>query len=397
MRSADHRNEGRAHYVDAIRGGAIALVFLVHVSEVFNPWDEWHIVNAERSRPIGEIAVLAAPWVMPLVMLLAGFGTWHSMRHRDNVGYIRDRALRIVLPLVVGTLLLVPPQVYLERRLDGQFDGSFFAFLPHFFDGIYPRGNLSWHHLWFLAHLFVYSLFALPLFRHWQRAGNDRSLRWAARLSGAPGGILWLAIPLILERNLLWGLFSERHMLTSDWSNHALLFVAYLYGFVLAGSPWLGRSIDAQWTRLLGVALAGTSCLVVGTWTGFLPTRVPPPYSLPYLAFWTLYAICAWAWMVTILGIGRRWLRAESIIVRYGCRVGYAFYIVHQPVIVGIAYVVVQTTLPVPVKFFLTLTLSAIGTVLCVETLRVVIAAARALVEHRPRARHQSFHTVGKA
>ena len=387
MRSTHDRDERRAHYVDALRGGAIALVFFVHVAEVFNPWDEWHISNAERSRAIGEIAVFAAPWVMPLVMLLAGFGAWHSVRHRDNAAYLRDRALRIALPALVGTLLLVPPQVYLERRLDGQFGGSFFAFLPHFFDGIYPRGNLSWHHFWFLAHLFVYSVVALPLFRLWQRRSAGRSLRWAARLSAAPGVILWLSVPLILERNLLWGLFPERHMLTSDWSNHALLFVAYLYGFVLAGSRWLGRSIDAQWQRAFAVALVGTGCLMLGAWNGFLPGRVPPPYSVLYLAFWTLYALCAWAWIVALLGIGRRWLRPESAPVRYGRRVGYAFYIVHQPIIVAVAYVVVQTTLSVPAKFSLTLTVSLVATVVCVEVLSTVFARSRsliALVRHKP-------------
>ena len=388
MQSAWQREPERTHYVDAIRGGAIALVFLVHVAEVFNPWDEWHISNAERSRAIGEIAVFAAPWVMPLVMLLAGFGAWHSLRHRDNSTYVRDRVLRVALPAVVGTLLLVTPQVYLERRLDGQFNGSFFAFLPHFFDGIYPRGNLSWHHLWFLAHLFVYSIVALPLFRRWQRKGAGRSLRWAARLSRAPGGLLWLSIPLILERNLLWGLFPERHMLTSDWSNHALLFVAYLYGFVLAGSRWLSRSIDDQWPRVLVVAIVGTSCLMIGAWNGFLPGRVPPPYSLLYLAFWTLYAVCAWAWMVALLGIGRKWLRADSPLVRYGRRVGYTFYMVHQPIIVGVASVIVQTRLSVPAKFALTLTISMVVTVVCVEALSTMFARGRsliALVRRQPR------------
>jgi len=68
-----------------------------------------------------------------------------------------------------------------------------------------------------------------------------------------------------------------------------------------------------------------------------------------------------------------------------------------DPVLVGIAYVVVQTTPPVPVKCVLILTLSAIGGVLCVETVRVVAAGARSLVELWPRARHYRFRQVGRA
>ena len=61
-------------------------------------------------------------------------------------------------------LVLVPPQVWLERRLRGEFSGSLLAFYPHYLEGIYPGGNLSWHHLWFLLFLLVFTLAALPLF-----------------------------------------------------------------------------------------------------------------------------------------------------------------------------------------------------------------------------------------
>jgi glucan biosynthesis protein C len=357
----------RLYYVDAIRTVAIALVLLAHVAEVFNPWDEWHITNAERSRVAGEIAVFVAPWVMPMVMLLAGVSAWYSLRRRNNTTYIRERAVRLLVPLVVGTLVLVPPQVYLERRLNGQFSGSFIAFYPHFFQGIYPNGNFSWHHLWFLAHLFAYSVLALPLFRSLQREGGQRAMRWAARVCAAPGGILWLAVPLIIERNALWGLFPERHMLTSDWSNHALLFVAYIYGFILAGTPWLGSVIDAQWRQALVVGAIGTGFLGVGAWYGVVPWRLPPPYSVSYLAFWTLYALCAWGWMVGVLGAGRRWVSHDGPVLRYGRRVGYGLYVVHQPIIVAIAFVAVQWQLPIAMKFVVVLVGSLVGTLLSAE------------------------------
>ena len=366
----------RLYFVDAIRVLAIGIVFLVHVAEPFNPWDEWHITNADRSRLIGEISVFAAPWVMPIVMLLAGMGAWYSLAHRRNGAYLRDRVLRLLLPLVAGTLILVPPQVYLERRLRGQFAGSFIEFFPHFFDGIYPAGNLSWHYLWFLAHLFLYAVVALPLFRWLQRGGRESApLRWAARLCGAPSGISRLAVPLILERNLLWGLFPERHMLTSDWSNDALLFVAYVYGFVLAGSSWLSDAINEQWRLALAVAVTGTAALMAGTWAGTLPAGIPPPYSVEYLLFWTVYAVCAWAWMVGVLGAARRWLDHESALIRYGRRMGYSLYIVHQPVVVAVAFAVVQWHASIAVKFMTVFVVSVAGTLASAEILSRISVA----------------------
>src|SRR5512143_1771109 len=87
-------HEGRLVYVDNLRALLIVAVFVVHVAEVFNPWDEWHITNDVRSRAIGEAAVLLAPWIMPLVMLLAGVSAWFSLRHRTNAEYARERVTR---------------------------------------------------------------------------------------------------------------------------------------------------------------------------------------------------------------------------------------------------------------------------------------------------------------
>ena len=72
-----------------------------------------------------------------------------------------------------------------------------------------------------------------------------------------------------------WSLFPERHMLTSDWSNHALLLVAYIYGYVLAATPALGAAIDRQWPAAALAAAASTTALSVGAWTGIIPGDLP--------------------------------------------------------------------------------------------------------------------------
>ena len=370
---------GRLLWVDWLRLLALVGVFVIHVCSVFDPWDEWHVTNAERSRVLGEVIVLMAPWIMPLFMLLAGVSAWFSLRHRTNAAFVRERVQRLLIPLVVGMLVLVPPQVYLERRLRGEFRGSLWDFYPHFIEGIYPNGNLSWHHLWFLAHLFGYSLIALPLFRFWQGERGRRQLQWLADVAGGRAGLVWLALPLVLERHLLWWIFRERHMLTSDWSNHALLFVAFLYGFVLAGEPGLGRAIDRRWRSALVVAGLTTSGLVVGTWIGALPAGLPAPYAPGYVSFWTLYAIGAWASMVAVLGAARRWLTGTSHAVEYSRVAGYAWYLVHQPIIVAIAFFVVPWEAPVALKLLLLGSTSFLATIALAELLRRTPAVRRAL------------------
>ena len=52
-----------------------------------------------------------------------------------------------------------------RAALSRQFTGSFLEWLPHAFEGgAYPNGNVSWHHLWFLAYVLVLTFVLLPYF-----------------------------------------------------------------------------------------------------------------------------------------------------------------------------------------------------------------------------------------
>jgi len=79
---------------------------------------------------------------------------------------LRDRVLRLLVPFVSGVLVIVPPQVWVERVGHGAFAGSFFAFYPHYFDGLYGfGGNFAWIglHLWYLLLLFLITVVLAPL------------------------------------------------------------------------------------------------------------------------------------------------------------------------------------------------------------------------------------------
>jgi len=80
-----------------------------------------------------------------------------------------------------------------------------------------------------------------------------------------------------------------------------------------------------------------------------------------------------------VLGMGRRWLTRETAALGYAREVGYGLYVVHQPIIVAVAFVVVQQRASVAVKFAELLVLSVVGTVLATELLRRVPVVRGAL------------------
>jgi peptidoglycan/LPS O-acetylase OafA/YrhL len=100
------------------------------------------------------------------------------------------------------------------------------------------------------------------------------------------------------------------------------------------------------------------------------PHRLPEPYSFGYLAFWTLYALVAWAWMVALLGVARRDLNASSSLLEEGNRSGFAWYLLHQPVIVLLGAWIVQWSAGAVAKLAALTVLSLAGTIAGAELLR---------------------------
>ena len=334
--------DSRQREIDLLRIVAMIAVFAVHAAEPFNPWDEWHVRSPERSKWLGELVLFLAPWVMPLFVLLAGASAWHSLGKRSPRGYLHERVTRLVIPLAAGVLLLVPPQVYLDRRQRGLFDGSFFEFYPHFFDGVYPNGNFAWLHLWFLGALGALAVSTLPLFQWLRSVRGRRLMQSVAKACTAPGAILLLALPMIVVRVALWAAFPRSRPVVADWSNRTTLLAMFISGYVIAGAPGLMRAVDRQWRISLGVAVAFSLAMFAWAWPGNLTERFEVPFSARYVLFWSAYAVGGWAWSVALLGAARSARRYPSGLIERGRSLLNPFYVLHQTVIVAMAYYLVR-------------------------------------------------------
>jgi len=317
---------GRYDFLDWLRVLAIFILLFFHTGMLFVGWD-WHIQNSETLPALVLPMGIAHRLRMPLLFVIAGAGLWFSLGRRGGLEVVRERSVRLLLPLVAGMFLIVPPQVWYERLFRGQWQGSYIDFLLHRVLQFqpYPQGDFSWHHLWFIAYLYVYVLLFMPALVAWRR--RTPSLR--------PGAWLLLgALPLGINEALLKPHFPETHALIGDWYifNHYLLLT--LYGFVLASMPgswdWLAR-----WRhRLLGVAVA-VFVLTLGAIDVGLIHRGTSADSLSANLF-------TWCWVLVFLAYGRQHLSFCNGLLRWAREASYPVYILHQTVIVVIGYYVVQ-------------------------------------------------------
>ena len=180
---------------------AVLGVFYYHTLRPFDATSDWNVKDTDLSLVATFFVAFFSTWGIPLLFLVAGAASWFALRSRTGRHFLRQRSLRLLLPLFVGFLLLSPPQAYVEALTHGGFAGSFFQFVPWFFTHIQPSWHIVWigtyaYHLWFVAFLWLYSLLALPLFVFLRGAAGSRVIDKLAAWCSRPGGIFLFVLPI---------------------------------------------------------------------------------------------------------------------------------------------------------------------------------------------------------
>jgi hypothetical protein len=222
--SATHGAAVRRHDVDWLRVLAVILLIPYHSAVIFSrPYVSY--IKVEPNAALEAFAYFLNQWHMALLFLLSGVGAWFSLNSRSWRQYLGERFTRLIVPLVFGTLVIVPVQVYFQRLYYHEFSGSCFRFYPNFLRGVYPHGNFTWGQLWFLAYLFVFCFLGLPLFVYLRRAESRSRTSKIAAGCEKPGVILLAGIPLMVIQAALRAKWPGFQNLYNDWANFA--FVAH--------------------------------------------------------------------------------------------------------------------------------------------------------------------------
>jgi len=261
----------------------------------------------------------------------------------------------LLVPLLVGILLLVPPQVYLHELQATGANQNYLQFYPHFFDGIRPVGHFEWAHLWFLAYLLVISLLFLPVLV-WLR--HDRSHGRLSLLMSWPvswSSLLLLALPLMLSEALLRPGWPGFQNLYDDWANLTLYLLYFFYGYLFCCQPGFLLVLDKQRWTILSLAVP---CMASVVWLGLSPSMPPPGYSMAFILVQAFRGFNSWIAVLAALALARRFLIAPHPILRYGRGAALPLYLVHQPLLVVVAWFVVPLELGITAKFLIICILS---------------------------------------
>ncbi|MET9273444.1 acyltransferase [Kribbella sp. NPDC003557] len=332
------RVEGRGErlwFLDWLRVLAVLGVFVFHTLRPFDDGD-WHVKNAETSEGISIGIAFLGLWGLAFFFMISGCAVRLALRWRTASQFLRERSLRLLVPFVVAYVLLSPLQYFIEEHHKGRSTGSFLDDVRTFFSdlgGDAPLWLRDTYHLWFLVYLIQFALLGLPVFLA-LRGRTD----WIARRCRRRGSILLLAVPLVPIHLLLLAAPGPEH----GWGEFVFFFDFFVVGYLVMSDE---RLLAAVRRDAVPGLLLGAGAFVLGVVTGiidFLDGWWPDPgYSWAYLWYSPLITLAVWGWLVAVLGLGLRASAVQRPLPPTLARAAMPYFIVHQPVILAIAYVVV--------------------------------------------------------
>lgn len=340
---APPRNGG----IDALRAALTVLVVLHHAALTYGGTGAWFYREiAPSAAPSSLLLTLFCTvnqaYFMGLFFLMAGYFTPGAVDRRGVAGFLRERLIRLGLPLLAFGFLLGPLTVALAATAKGY---GFLAALG----AVWSREPFVPGPLWFAEALLIFSgLYAL-----WRLAApapapamgfpSNRTLALAAVVTGIAAFLIRLAWPVgAAFLALQLGYFAS----------YVVLFAAGCLG---AQARWLERIPPRQqrlWWRIALVAFAVFPIVAVAS--ARLPMLAGPPtggvnVAAAVYAFWE--PLVAWGIIMTLLVMFQRRLAQPGPFRAAASRRAFLVYIIHPPVLVGVSLLLRGLAAPPLVKF----------------------------------------------
>ena len=359
--------------LDFMRAFVVAGLIVFHSAVVFAWGTSWFVNDPHPSVGFSVFLAWGSLWGMPLLFVVSGMGVRYALRTRSARAFVKERVARLLLPFVVGLIVLVPPMFYLDRLGEPGFHQSYLRFWARFLDvpaiGLGLLSHGSWGefdpaHTWFLYVLFLWSIILLPLFLYLQRPQGRALLDRAAGFAERNVSFLLFgaAIPVVIVETVL-----GPDLDTGGWERLAYLFFL-LYGYLIASDRRFEAAMSRARRPALACALTATIALVVSV--GVLGESGTDIRNGGSAGLSALQGLAGWLWVVAIMGFvgslrgwrGRRspgdapspppkprtrWRRAS----RYANEAVLPFYVLHEPVIVAAAWVIVRWDAPILAKY----------------------------------------------
>jgi len=374
----------RLYFLDNLRVGLTILVIAHHVGQAYGPTGgAWPIQESARAAVLGPFFTVNRSFFMSMFFMISGYLMVMSYDHSGPGVFVKNRLLRLGVPLVLFFTLIIPLQQYLFHCHTGDLGdvGFWRYYVWHYFGAGKPpagwqgppRPEMNFGHLWYVEHLLIFSLCYTALRLVWKRPPRKNLV--AARPLGHLAVVLFaLALALASATIRIWhpidkwiGFLGFIQVAFADVPRDLSLFIlgaiAYRRGWFLG----LSRQMGIIWL-LIGVAAAVL-------WYVFSLGRLWQVFHITREAMRILYpiweALLCCGMCIGLLILFRERINYQGWLGKVLAQNQYAAYLFHVPVVVSVQYLVagfawlpfakfaLVTAVSVPLTFLLSATIRA--------------------------------------
>jgi glucans biosynthesis protein C len=338
----------RKYWIDNVRTICILLLFPFHTVMIFNDLGEKWYINGTGCMAASMFNFCVYPWWMSGLFVLAGLSTMYALKRRNIKEYMRERVLRLFVPLMFGLFLIVPIQNFLADKYHNGYAGSYFAHFSRFFKITDFSGNdgcFSPGHLWFSLYLFVISMLCIPVFVWYRDKGKyfkgDKFTGWKLIVLGI--------IPTLIEPLGSIGGKSVTEFL--GW---------FLIGYFVMSTEevqiWIKKYYKIWLAISVSLILSRCICYYIHFYNEY---------------FWeSTDTILGWFGILALFALGMRFLDKEYKFTHYFMIGSYPIYLFHQSYVVIWGYLFVNYFTTVFWNYILIVLLSFVSTIITYEITR---------------------------
>lgn len=348
----------RLLFIDNIRIYLTILVILHHLIIIYSGAGGWIYHEGredEITSALGDwFTAVNHSYFMGLFLLIAAYFVPGSYDRKGGVRFIKDRLIRLGIPLVVYSWILRPLFIYAGRSSAGDLSLSFFEWFPQQYFRDYTL--IGGGPLWFISALLLFSL-VYALVRMLLPARTLEPQVESAFPSNAAIALFALLLGVASFIVRLW--------FPSDWvflplayqfADFPLYIALFIVGLVAYRRNWLLNMPQAVGKRWLVI---GTALIFLYPLMGILSGALTD--DTPFKGGWHWQAMLAalfqsflcLSMVISVIYVFRRYFDRQGSLAAFLSRNAYTAYLIHEPVITFAALLAMGLMLYPLLKFVL--------------------------------------------
>jgi peptidoglycan/LPS O-acetylase OafA/YrhL len=335
----------RLHYLDAVRAFALILGLVFHASLSFIPiYIGWAVMDINTSEAIPSFVLISHSFRMALFFLIAGYFSRMAFKKKGLQVFLKSRAIKIAIPLLIGWFLLRPllvsgwvigaESMRGEANILNGLETGFASLLD------LPAHFLIGTHLWFLYYLLLITLTVVFISKLFEKRTQskyyltkiiDSSVDFVSKSSWSP---LFLAIPTIGALWFMqnWGIDTPDKSLVPVLPVFILYGACFTFGWYLQRNPTSIENLSTLSVQKILLSLGGIVSAIL--LSKYEMNVAHAHFTMLKFAFWFAYAIMLWGLITLILGIFKVFFSEPNKIVKYLADASYWLYLIHLPLVI---------------------------------------------------------------